>query len=105
MSATLTSRLPKIARDLAADSERIVNETGETIAADARSRARVDSGEMRDGIQWKPGDGPEGAVVATDWKTHFHEFGTSKRPAKPMLTPAAEAARGEFLQKLRKSIR
>lgn len=104
MSATLTSRLAQIARDLTTSSERIVNDTGEAIAEGARSRARVDSGEMRDGIKWKRGQGAEGEVVAEDWKTHLHEFGTVRRGAQPMLVPAAEAERDRFVQRLRRSI-
>lgn len=105
MSVKLTSRLVRIALDLTASSEQIVNDTGEAIAEGARSRARVDSGAMRDGIQWKPEGPGEGRVVARDWKSHLHEFGTVRRGAQPMLTPAAEAERPRFEQRLRRSIR
>jgi len=105
MSVKLTSRLTQVARDLAASSQQIVNETGEQIAAGARARARVDTGEMRDQIRWHPGPGASGAVEAGDWKTQLHEFGTVRRGAQPMLVPAAEAERGRFQQRLRRSIR
>ena len=46
------------------------------------------TGEMRDSIQHQVG-GLEAEIGSNDEKFEYHEFGTSKMPARPVLGPAA----------------
>jgi HK97 gp10 family phage protein len=46
------------------------------------------TGEMRDSIQHQVG-GLEAEIGSNDDKMVYHEFGTSKMPARPVLGPAA----------------
>ncbi|HNG95810.1 MAG TPA: HK97 gp10 family phage protein, partial [Acidobacteriota bacterium] len=74
----------------------VVRKTALDIEADAKERAPVDTGVLRNSIQATPA-GPlrwiigEGAEYAA-----FVEFGTSRAPAQPHLLPAVEAARPGF---------
>jgi HK97 gp10 family phage protein len=96
---TYTSRFDKIIAASGLRAQKAVEFAGQEIEFHARARARKDTGDMAAGIEWRPDKTgkPEGRVVATDWKTHFWEFGTVKEPAQPMLVPATETARPGFL--------
>lgn len=97
---TYVSRFDEITAKASLRAQKAVEFAGQEIEFNARARARKDTGDMAAGIEWRPdktGD-PQGRVVATDWKTNFHEFGTVKKAAQPMLVPAAEEARRGFLR-------
>lgn len=62
----------------------------EEVAAAARTKAPFAKGGIERGItaevemvrgQWV------GRVIATDWKSKWHEFGTKQMPAHPFLLP------------------
>lgn len=55
---------------------------------EARAKAAVDTGAMRDGIE----ETPEG-LVATNDHSGFVENGTAHMPAQPFMKPAAEVMR------------
>jgi HK97 gp10 family phage protein len=59
----------------------------------AKSLARVDTGEMRDGINAAPL--PDGAARVSSPVPHsvFNEYGTSRMSAKPFMRPSMDAAR------------
>lgn len=83
------SRIPQI---VAAANTRIVHaidDAGEQVQDRARARARVESGEMRDGIQWKPNDR---MVIATAPHTIYNEYGTRHQAAQPGFERAIRAA-------------
>lgn len=94
------SRFDEITAAASLRAQKAVEIAGQEIEFLARSRARIDEGDMAAGIEWRPDKqgAARGRVVATDWKTNFHEFGTVKKPAQPMLIPASEQARPGFLQ-------
>lgn len=73
-----------------------VNDAAQRAAEDARSRAPVDSGELRRGIEVR-NQGLVGTVVSTAPYGAMVELGTSRMAAQPYLQPAALAARGSFL--------
>lgn len=56
------------------------------------------TGDLRDSIEHEV-EGLEAAIGSTDEKMVFHEFGTSKMPARPVLGPAAFVNK-ELIQKL-----
>jgi HK97 gp10 family phage protein len=86
------NRFPQIIATLNARLEPALDAGRQAIAADARARAHVDSGEMRDSIHV---DGEY--VVAGAWHSMFEEFGTVHSPAHPFMVPAAEARREEVV--------
>ena len=57
----------------------------EDVASDARSRAPVDTGALRDSIDVQPGK----VTVSVPYAA-FVEYGTSDTPAQPFLRPAAD---------------
>lgn len=59
---------------------------------DARSRARVDTGEMREGLTAQMLGPYEYELSGKAEHTVYNEYGTSKMPAQPMITPSVEAA-------------
>ena len=66
-------------------------ESMKPVAADARSLAPVDEGDLRDSIQAEILDDGTAAVVIKDFKGFFWEFGTIHHRAQPMLAPAIDA--------------
>jgi hypothetical protein len=88
--------LAKIAQALNTRKARIVNETRENIAADARKRVHVLTGELRDSIVATP----QGVAAGTDHAL-AEEYGMPpNRAPHPYLTPAVEAARPGMLARL-----
>jgi hypothetical protein len=73
--------------------ERALRAQAEAAAAAAREMAPVDSGDYRDGIKADSDRDPiaRAAVVATDFKSHWIEFGTIRQPARAILRRACEA--------------
>lgn len=78
----------------------LIRTTAQRIQNSARRRARVLTGEMRDSIKAQIEKNGLSATVGPTrpdgWKFHFHEFGTVKMSAQPMLTPAFEEERPKF---------
>lgn len=73
-------------------------------AQQARQRAPVDTGELRDSIQGRVINQFSGEVVATADHAIFQEYGTRFQPAQPYLTPAAEAVRPQYLAAVAKAV-
>lgn len=61
------------------------------VVDDARSLAPFDEGDLRDSISAMVLKDGSVAVVISDWKGHFFEFGTVNMRAQPMLVPAFAA--------------
>lgn len=59
----------------------------------ARSRARVDTGAMRDGIEVTPVGAAGARVTSTVDHSAFNEYGTSRMSAQPFMRPSMDAAR------------
>ena len=90
------NHLPAIAGRLRSDGAAHVEATAAGIAADAASRAPVDTGELRDSIH-SEGSGMGAMVVAAAPHSAYVEYGTSRSPAQPYLWPAVEAARPAYI--------
>jgi HK97 gp10 family phage protein len=72
-----------------------VQESIDAIRNDARRDVPVDTGKLRDSIEAAPGPSGLSGIVGT-FGVHyapFVEHGTSKRPARPFMLPAAERER------------
>jgi HK97 gp10 family phage protein len=81
-----------------------VAKTVDEIADDARSRAPVDTGRLRDSTEGVP-MGSAGAVIAGAFYSHLVEFGSASTPARPFMVPAAEAGRARFVANATVAIR
>lgn len=92
----IRSNIPSITNAAERAIAEAVTRTGKQIEAEAKRRARVDTGEMRDKIAWEQGGRFDGAVVARAEHTIFNEYGTVNMSAQPMLGPAALAAEQPF---------
>lgn len=84
-----------------AEVEALVADRAEAVADRARELAPDDpntpTSSIAEGIEVDvavEGGHVVARVNATDWKSHFHEFGTVKMPAHPFLRPAAEQELG-----------
>jgi HK97 gp10 family phage protein len=83
----------------------VVRKTALDIEADAKGRAPVDTGALRNSIQTTMA-GDMSAVVApgVDYAI-FVEFGTARMAARPYLIPAAEAHRQPFIDAMKAIVR
>lgn len=85
--ARVVSQLPDVA-------DSIVQSGGLDMQQGARRRVRVDTGALRDSIQWHPTGQGEGELVAgeglSDIRAAANEYGTRFMPAQPYLRPAFE---------------
>jgi HK97 gp10 family phage protein len=105
---TLHSRIPQLLRSTEVRAREAVQAAGESVERSARDHApgRGPQGEIGQGIRWHPNPGGlSGRVEATDWRSHFFEFGTVKMSARPMLTPAAEEHKDLVLIPVRRVLR
>lgn len=90
------TRIPAITATLDERIEVALKAGAEQIEQDAKSRAPVDSGRLRDSIHADRTGNLEYSVIAGGdgvFYGHLVEFGTSKTPARPFLIPAGEAKR------------
>lgn len=75
------------------------------IEAQAKARAPVDTGLLRSSINQPPtGDSMRRVVESPVNYSVYQEYGTSKMPAQPYMTPAVELVRPSFEAAMRKLI-
>lgn len=68
----------------------MIRQVAENVAADARSRTPVESGDLKAGWKVEPGRAEGVWLVLNDVPyARFVEYGTRNDPAHPMLGPAA----------------
>ena len=99
----LSSRIPQIIVASEAGVRMAVRKAEANIERRAKSKSRVDTGNMRGGWQHRAQGSFEGAVFNLVSYTVHNEYGTSKMPAQPMLRPAIEETQPEFEADLRKA--
>lgn len=104
VTSSYKSRLSGIAAALPGLIEAAIAQTVEDIADDARGRAPVSTGRLRDSIEAFT-DGAAGVVVAQQFYAHMVEFGTVQVPPRPFMVPAAEAGRAAFKARMSAAIR
>lgn len=88
---------PAAARELLSSPEVIaaLRARAEEIRDRAKALAPVDTGRLRDSIDYELDTDERGPVARISWGSgafygQFIEFGTRRRPARPFLRPAAE---------------
>lgn len=83
-----------------------VKEAAHAVRNDAKRNVPVDTGTLRDGIGAQT-RGLKADVAVFDKDAFYGEFiehGTSTRPARPFMLPAAERERKRFVKRLIKSV-
>jgi hypothetical protein len=91
MSVKVTmNRLPTIAKRLPEAADVLVQRHGAAMEGIAKSHARVDTGEMREGIHWTKTGQATGELTGSTDHDLFNEFGTVNLPSQAMFRPAAD---------------
>ncbi len=95
--------LPKLVNGMEAAVAEEVRKTVFDIEASAKMKVAVDTGNLMNSITGSA-DGLSGEVgTGVDYAV-YQEYGTTKMPAHPYMTPAAEAAWPEFLAGVQKAV-
>lgn len=102
MSLTLqkNNRIPSLLAAFPRAVTQTTKEIRQNIAEDARSRAPVDSSELRESIV-----ATEEGVEATAPHALWVEIGTEKMSPRPFLTPAIQAAEDALISSIRDSLK
>lgn len=91
------NRIPELIAAVEAQSRLAPKLVADKIAADAKSRAPVDTGYLRSSIHAESKSaGKEADVMVDAPYAAYVEYGTFKMAAQPFLTPAVEAHKAEF---------
>jgi HK97 gp10 family phage protein len=101
------NRIPEIIARLEANLENVVDRAGFLFEREAKERARVRTGYMRNAIRWIPdeGDKLKGEVVGGADYTVYNEYGTAFMSAQPMFWPAAEVVQPIFAHEVTLAVR
>lgn len=101
------NNLPAIAKRAAQVAADVIRETVADIETEAKQRAPVDTGALRDSIKGRVINQNAGEVTAgggaVNYATYVEE-GTRFAPAQPYMHPAADAARPRFEAAVAKAI-
>jgi HK97 gp10 family phage protein len=93
---TLTTKIPRLRKELRKRAGEIVRKAALDIEAHAKTLAPVDTGALRNSIRMEPtGELSAEVAVGVDYGLYV-EMGTVHAPAQPFLTPAVEHARPAF---------
>lgn len=90
------NRLPDLAAQTRKKLSQVVRKTTTDLEAQAKVRAPVDTGALRNSIQGTATGELSGQVAVGVEYGAVVELGTSTQPAQPFLGPAAEAVRPGF---------
>jgi HK97 gp10 family phage protein len=100
-SVFLEDRIPEIIATAEAETQLATRDVAQFIVKGAKDRSRVDTGAMKDGWQARRAPASKTYEVFNPVRyTIFHEIGTYKMPAQPMLAPAVEDARHVFVEEV-----
>lgn len=92
----------RIADELAPKVRAAVDATALDISAAAKRSAPVLTGNLRRSLHTRHLRGFRSRVGTNVEYAPFVEYGTSRMAARPYLTPAVEAVRGAFIDRLRR---
>jgi HK97 gp10 family phage protein len=94
----LTNRFPQIIAALDPKVSAALELGAELVAAEAKTRVPVASGDLKEAIHVEPDDGGFLVVAGDDedvFYAHFVELGSTQTDPHPFLIPALEARRDE----------
>jgi len=105
MASNYESRIPEIIAKMETDVAAAVERAGYRFEAEAKSRARVDTGNMRREIRWSSTGQFTGQIEGGADYTVYNEYGTRYMTAQPMFGPAGEIVRPLFEQEIYNAVR
>ena len=107
MPAKLESRLPEIIGALPLRVGAAIHAGTEQMAQEAKDRAPVRTGELRDSIEAREGiskDHGHAYGIWAAWYWRFSEFGTVHEPARPWMIPAVESNKDSLVEAVRAAL-
>lgn len=100
----LQAALEEKATEYQAALEAVVEESARNVRDEARNAVPVDTGALRDSIEYHT-DGLTAEVGSFDVDYGAHvEFGTSSKPERPFMGPAAEIERGRISERVAEAL-
>jgi HK97 gp10 family phage protein len=103
-TVVIKSNVPRLTKAMRAGVSRAVRETALGIEADAKLRAPVRTGFLRNSIQTQiTGEMSAEVTVGAEYGA-FVELGVRGRAGQPFLTPAVDAARQQFEKALKAAL-
>ncbi|MEV4672167.1 HK97-gp10 family putative phage morphogenesis protein [Actinomadura sp. NPDC049382] len=105
----LHRRLEEVGEQIREAAGKAIKDSAEAVRDDAREQVRVDTGRMKRGLKAFVKKADLSAEVG--WRdpdlyyAKFHEFGTTRIPANPALTAAAEAERSRLPDRITEDVR
>ena len=100
----VVSALDAIRSKLDTEVGRVLRETAENIVNNAQSKARVDTGFMRDHIRVSRSSDTEAEVESAAGYSGFQEYGTRYMSAHPFFEPAIREEIQKVQQRMRDAI-
>jgi len=104
----LRKRLGELPEDVQRGARSSIEESAESVEQQMKDEVPVDTGTLRDAIQSRVNaaqlTADVGPMGGDAYYGYFVEFGTSRMPARPYATPAAEAERKAFPERLRRHV-
>jgi len=91
-----SNRLPAIAAKLPGGARALVQKTVADVEGQAKGRAAVDTGALRNSISGRMTGDTSGEVSVGQDHGVFLEYGTVNMPAQPFMNPAVDAVRPGF---------
>ena len=100
------NRIPKLKAAIRAELPKELGLAGEEVKQLARSSSpKGPSGDLQSGWDWR-WEGPTKVVIFNDvYYSLFHEYGTSKMPASPMLRPATDKVFPQFIDRIVRAVK
>ena len=100
ISVQVKSRIPAVRAAVQAKAGLVIAKAAHDIEAQAKTRAPVDTGLLKNSIRAE-GDGTSWQVVSPVAYSVYQEFGTRHTPARPYMLPALELVRPSLIAALR----
>lgn len=100
----VTNRFPELAKRAPAIASAVIRFGVEEVEREAKRRAPVRTGALRDSIQGRVLNQHAGDVTVGVEYGPYVEYGTRFAPAQPYLTPAAEVVRPAYLAAIEKAL-
>jgi HK97 gp10 family phage protein len=101
----VTSHIPQLSAAVKQKAELAVTKAAADIEAQAKVRAPVDTGLLKNSIQSRREGDLRHIVESPVHYSVYQEFGTRKMPAQPFMLPAVEFVKPSFEMAMRSLVR
>jgi HK97 gp10 family phage protein len=99
-------KFPQIAAAMPEKTSQVVRKAAFDIEGQAKGRAPVDTGALKNSISTEFEDNGLTGIIAPHMEyATFVEFGTKRMSAQPYMTPAAEAVAPAFVSAMKEMLR